>query len=203
MKHIPREEVLRMMIAAAAAIFGGVYYQYALVNSFGMGLIMTATYFVAILVSLFGSLLAIVVWLYQLARKRTLSWCFASFMAFAAMALFCLNFINPLVKHALLAPVIAKGDIVVAALERYKRDQGKYPKNLDILVPAYLVGTPKTGYDDQQFLYRADQPYAGSYHLSVSMMAAWDELFYEPDQRYQGEYGGTIDRLGRWAYLNE
>jgi hypothetical protein len=56
-------------------------------------------------------------------------------------------------EHDLVLQTMARGDVLVAALRRYKADRGEYPLSLRALVPDYvgridmpLAGTPRWNY---------------------------------------------------------
>lgn len=51
---------------------------------------------------------------------------------------------------------IERGNPIVRAIDKYKQDHGDLPKELPILVPAYLPGLPRT-IRDQDFVYKLDE----------------------------------------------
>jgi hypothetical protein len=107
---------------------------------------------------------------------------------------------------------------LIAALEAFKEDRGRYPPSLEALVPNYLARVPGTGMmGDPDFRYTRVDPAdelgggpgdpAPGYHLSVGCTWAFlqlDSMHYRPSRDYpERGWGGTIEEIDGWAYVHE
>jgi len=117
-----------------------------------------------------------------------------------------------------LAAVAERGAPLVAALERYREDDGNYPISLQELVPDYLDEIPRSPIGvAREFHYeRADrastwrsiatQP-RPSYEVSVQF--GFSDLFrsirYWPSQEYPERVDGQrlLSLVGNWAYVDD
>jgi hypothetical protein len=94
-------------------------------------------------------------------------------------------------------PVVERARPLIEAVERYERDRGSPPEELESLVPDYLDRIPSTGVRwSPQFQYFSVGP--GEWHLYVP--AGWlDEFAYDPEF----EFGDPADRIGPWVYWRD
>jgi len=102
---------------------------------------------------------------------------------------------------------------LIAAIEKYERDQGAPPERLATLVPDYLPALPGTGMracSEYQYVTgpHTREEYAGNpWVLQVIppvFGVGFDEVLYFPRQNYpQRGYGGSLERIGDWAYVHE
>jgi hypothetical protein len=104
---------------------------------------------------------------------------------------------------------VARAEVVVAAIEKYRKLRGAYPAALDDLVPEPFESLPSPGMVAYpRFHYRrADSAtrYSG-YELAVPMAfgSKGDQLVYWPQQDYpETLYSGLVQRVRGWAYLHE
>lgn len=97
---------------------------------------------------------------------------------------------------------------LVNAIEAYHRDNGTYPAELALLVPAYIPAIPATGmgnYTNYTYIvgHQAElnegNPWIIKMHVGYGM--GFDELYYYPKQNYPDASG--YERLGKWAYFHE
>jgi len=56
-----------------------------------------------------------------------------------------------------------KGNIIIAALTKYKSEEGKYPENLQELVPKYLNPVPDPDWGTNEWFYVYEKKYAAFY----------------------------------------
>ncbi len=94
---------------------------------------------------------------------------------------------------------------LVAAIERYERENGNPPPDLNALVPQYLDRLPgrlppfklvvTNNYPPNEWILKADVS---------SGISNWDALLFLPHENYEDfEWGGWIRRLDAWGYLHE
>lgn len=110
-------------------------------------------------------------------------------------------------RRAGLERSIAQLAVVPPALERFRRDKGTYPAQLDELVPKYLPQIPSTGmvaYPKLRYRRGDAQNRLPRYELQVSTFVGmkFDALFYRPDG-YKFLSGSSVEPIGAWAYLHE
>jgi hypothetical protein len=107
---------------------------------------------------------------------------------------------------------------LIAALETYRADRGKYPASLSDLVPDYLHRVPATGMlGYPQFSYDREARVPGrsrtrsgaspAYDLYVDcplLLLGFDTFHYWPSQDYPDQmWGGGVERIDGWAYVHE
>ena len=114
----------------------------------------------------------------------------------------------------------ARARPLVDALERFRRDHGRYPASLAVLAPDYLRRLPSTGMlGSPDFRYaRADpQDHTGrggwlaeqhaGYDLSVSCswgFVNFDSMHYWPSGKYpERAWGGVTEKVDGWVYVHE
>jgi hypothetical protein len=106
-----------------------------------------------------------------------------------------------------LAGLAERSAKVVAAIERYERQEGRPPDALSDLVPFYLEAIPETGiaaYPAYEYEHgeRARSTYGDRWSLAVPMTAgSFDVFYYVPSRIYPSR--GSVDRVGDWAYVHE
>ncbi len=104
---------------------------------------------------------------------------------------------------------VAQLRVLPPALEKFRRQKGSYPAQLNELVPKYLNQIPATGMVAYPALRyrRADATNnLQRYELKVLTSAGFfnfDALFYLPDGYEDLKRAGKIERIGAWAYLHE
>ena len=115
-------------------------------------------------------------------------------------------------RRAGLQRAATRAQPLIAAIERYKADEGRTPANLEELVPRYTPQIPATGmaaYPEFRYSSRARRPGGadvGVYELSVftPFGLSFDRFYYWPDRAYpEISSSGGIERVGDWAYLHE
>jgi hypothetical protein len=88
---------------------------------------------------------------------------------------------------------ISRGNIIVAALERYRGKNKTYPDSLENLVPEYIENLPKSDINDLPFIYNYYEK-TGTYSLGMIVepsgvmllgAKAIKQLTYNSTQRYQ------------------
>jgi hypothetical protein len=107
--------------------------------------------------------------------------------------------------------VVARGDVLVKAIQQYEAKYGDPPLSLDALVPDFLPEVTMTGIGlRSDFQYTLDQPkqYDGNPWVLVMIPPCapmgFDSLMYFPKQNYPKHgYGGGIERMGAWGYVHE
>lgn len=94
---------------------------------------------------------------------------------------------------------------LINAIDNYKFQTSEYPKDLDVLVPAYIEKIPHTGmcaYPHFEYRrpknVRSNDEYELFIRTSIGVLN-WDEFIYRPS----GEYGDSFEKIGRWAYYHE
>lgn len=87
---------------------------------------------------------------------------------------------------------INRGNIIIAAIERYKDKNKSYPDNLENIVPEYIENIPKSDIDNLGFIYHYFEK-TGSYSLSIIVepsglmllsAKAIKQLIYDSTQNY-------------------
>lgn len=103
-----------------------------------------------------------------------------------------------------------KAQVLIAAIENYRRAKGFYPDNLQQLVPQFLPVVPSTGmlaYPNFDYQNDEDSQLFQSYELRIETpfgFLNWDRLVYWPEKNYPTYfYGGGTERIGDWAYVHE
>ena len=113
-------------------------------------------------------------------------------------------------RRAGLQQAATRAQPLIAAIEKFRRDNKRPPANLQELVPAYISNIPQTGmtaYPD--FLYSDDGPtkkYFHTYklHVRTGFGFDFDSFNYWPEGDYPAQmYGGRVERIGAWAYVHE
>jgi hypothetical protein len=114
----------------------------------------------------------------------------------------------------------ARTQPLIAALEDFKEDRGRYPGSLDALVPDHLARVPGTGMlGDPDFTYKRAEPgdrlsrggwladHGAGYDLSASCpmgLVNFDSVHYWPSREYpERAWGGMIEEIDGWAYVHE
>jgi hypothetical protein len=132
-------------------------------------------------------------------------------LALAALAWFSALAAQPLwaLRNRAVDACAARGNVVVAAIENYRRVHGAYPSALQDLVPSHLRAIPSPGalaYPTYSYR-RSDAPSLRSgYELSLSMPhgSNGDQLIYWPQHNYpQVLYSGSVRRVAGWAHVRE
>jgi hypothetical protein len=123
-------------------------------------------------------------------------------------------------RMRLAAKVPARAAPVVEALERFRRDRGRYPVMLSTLVPDYLPRLPRTGLlGSPGFRYTRADPeddygygawlarQGAGYDLSISCPVGFgnfDSMHYWPSGKYPTTaWGGVTERVDGWVYVHE
>lgn len=98
---------------------------------------------------------------------------------------------------------------LIDALEKYNKDNGRYPAQLSELQYFYKVPhrTGMCGYGDYAYhipkkdsLYRKYELYVPCGGLGIN----FDSFVYWPEEKYpEYMYGGVVERIGTWAYVLE
>lgn len=142
-------------------------------------------------------------------------------LPFYCAILFCVTIVAPWIcLHSLtsnwptrrtgLEAAARRAKPLIAAIEKYKADEGHAPENLQALVPKYITRVPQTGMVSYPvFHYSRDNWGDGAlqfYTLRVKTGFAlnYDSFNYFSSRKYSTEmYGGTVERIGDWAYVHE
>ncbi len=113
-------------------------------------------------------------------------------------------------RRAGLEGSVARLEVLPPALERFHREKGSYPAQLNELVPNYLPKIPETrmaAYPQLRYRRGDQKNRLPRYELQVSTSAGFinfDALYYRPDANYEFLHrAGKIERIGAWAYLHE
>ena len=116
-------------------------------------------------------------------------------------------------RHAAFERAAETGNGVVAAIERFKHDNGDYPDDLGELVPKYLTQVPGTGlmgYQDYYYWKQGDATdrikIDAAYKLEIDCPFGlnFDVFFYWPNLGHPERiYGGVVEPIGNWAYVHE
>ena len=142
-------------------------------------------------------------------------------LRFYCAILFCVSFVAPFTylrhltsnwptRRAGLEAASTRAKPLIAAIERYKAEEGHAPKDLQMLVPQYIARVPQTGmvsYPD--FRYTRDNWGDGALQFYILRVRTGFALSYESfnyfsDRKYPVRlYGGRVERIGAWAYVHE
>lgn len=106
------------------------------------------------------------------------------------------------------------GNQVVAALNRFHGDKGKFPESLNELVPEYIPLVPSTGLlgYPEFYYHKADEENDwirgnAEFELGIECTSGginFDRFFYWPSEQYPDFiYGGSVERIANWAYVHE
>lgn len=112
-----------------------------------------------------------------------------------------------------------RGNIIIQAIESYRKQEGKPPDSLEDLIPEYLDKIPGTGiraYPYFEYKIPKDpysnyekklyEEYNAVYELRVNFyrILSWDCFFYWPSERYpEFIYSGGTEIINKWAYVHE
>lgn len=88
-------------------------------------------------------------------------------------------------KRPQIGSPFAEGQIIISALEKYKKDKGIYPEQLSLLVPIYLKKIPSPNWGINQWDYVLTKE-GKSYALSVRLK--------------KNDYICHIYENGQWCY---
>lgn len=96
-----------------------------------------------------------------------------------------------------------RSDILIDAIRKFEVDQGKFPNNLQELVPQYLEQYPQTnmaaypnyGYSVHEKGWSLDVPCGFG-------LLNWDVFIYESSGDYTGINDHTT-KMGKWVYVHE
>lgn len=75
-------------------------------------------------------------------------------------------------------------DVIIDALDRYKRDHGFFPEKLQDVTPSYLEEIPKSAYDDRKFIYEKSDTsyqliYLGAFGVEATYHSTSKEWTYD------------------------
>lgn len=123
---------------------------------------------------------------------------------------------------ALYLPSIEKGNQIIASLETYFKKNGRYPKNLNKLVPDYLSKIPEAGNFGNTFYYsdfrssaeRLGKEFNGpeGFRLTFSLekpsfldlgARARSVFVYRTNEQYGSEKEEVHFKSGKWAYVTQ
>ena len=187
-----------------SSIWAVLFDPYASVMQFLLGIILTFAAFCVVLTNIVEAL--------GNRRLPPLRFYFA--------ALFCVLFIAPFIylrsrltsnwpaRRAGLEASATRAKPLIAAIEKYKANEGHAPENLQVLVPQYIVRVPHTGmvsYPDFRYS-RFDWRDNASYILRVNtgFALSYESFIYFSNQKYPARlYGGRVERIGAWAYVHK
>lgn len=112
-----------------------------------------------------------------------------------------------------IAAFAERSQTLIAAIEKYEREQGEPPEALSELVPDYLPAIPRTGMEAYpQYLYFSGDAvrkrYAGNDWvlrvLTPTLVVNLDEMFYFPRQNYaEWDWAPDVEPVGTWVYHHE
>ncbi len=114
-------------------------------------------------------------------------------------------------RHGLIA-ASQRTQPLIAAIEKYRADNGQPPDELTDLVPQYIAVIPSTGmtaYPNWRYLGPTNRPRGGDYHsyelgVPTPFGLNFDVFYYWPEENYPASSSnGRIERIGKWAYLHE
>lgn len=102
---------------------------------------------------------------------------------------------------------------LIVAIEKFRLENKRVPRDLQELVPNYLAEIPQTGmsaYPNFRYATRQEkgarakfQTYEIQVRTPVGFLNA-DSFNYWPEGNYPAQmYGGTVERIGDWAYVHE
>lgn len=103
------------------------------------------------------------------------------------------------------ARAAARAEPLIAAIERYVRENGAPPRSIVQLVPAMLPRLP-AGLPPLELVTTGDlrgNPWALVAETPIGFLN-WDRFLFLPWQNYPPHgLGGWLERIGRWAYVHE
>lgn len=123
-----------------------------------------------------------------------------------------------------LAKVVESAQPIIGALESYRAERGRYPRQLDRLVPAHLAYLPKPpAFAVRGWEYSVEPACENNgcsadelrYDLWISLspefclvckgwLRFYDAFVYHPNDVYPKEaHGGVLERVGGWGYYHE
>lgn len=139
-------------------------------------------------------------------------------------SIFAIKQINKFKRDKMVQATI-RGKPIIAAIENYYKNNNKYPKSLNDLIPQYISSIPNTGmcgYPDFEYSittsasgYLTKEDYGsdpmqecqtGGYEISIEtgLTLQFDRFVYWPKKVYPYYmYGGVIERIADWAYVHE
>jgi hypothetical protein len=142
-------------------------------------------------------------------KRQKIAWAWLVFSIFAWASLAQVRIGNHW-RRAGLIRITQNAKPIIAAIEKYKAEKGKYPANLDDLVPGYIATIPYTGapgYPEFRYVLANQNTEFKSYQLWVRTSTGflnWDYFFYWPEKNYPPQLDGQATELiGEWAYLHE
>ena len=171
----------------------------------------------------FGFALGFLFFIIGIFATKRLFWWFWSTMLLNTFALIVISWsVNPMIRRSVMKSASIAGEPIIRAIEAYKVEQKKYPKNLEALVPKYLPKIPHTGMCAYpRFQYTSGgEPFSGQDYLNHTYLTAksggymlfietprgginWDRFFYWPSKKYsRWEYGGRVEKINGWAYTH-
>ena len=98
------------------------------------------------------------------------------------------------------------GQKIIRALEEYKTSNGKYPEQLDSLIPTYIKAIPKTQTPDKNFSYYTGETNSYSLHFSLyssGLIFPRAATWFEHRPNYVHENSGKVKVhfvANGWAY---
>lgn len=115
-------------------------------------------------------------------------------------------FLGRKTREVALAEFADRSAPLIQAIERFDRDTGHAPKDLDDLVPKYIARIPDTGLaQPDKYDYEVMK---GKHRWQLSILCSrgmlnWDEFIYRPSHDYSDVGGGWVEPMGTWGYLHE
>ncbi len=119
-------------------------------------------------------------------------------------------------------PSIEKGNQIIASLDTYFEQNGRYPKNLNKLVPDFISKIPKAGIYGNDFYYwdfrsgveglgkEFNGPEGFSLTFSLNKPSFFDlgarartVFVYRTDEQYGSEKEEVHFKSGKWAYVTQ
>ena len=105
------------------------------------------------------------------------------------------------------AETVKRGDEIVAALEKYKKDKNEYPKSLDELKPSYLSEIPDPTVGTKKWDYRLGElkdtdantkkeMTIKSFELSVSNKGGFPNAFFDSSNPTGWQIQQELKRVG-------
>ncbi|MCU7837450.1 MAG: hypothetical protein KZQ83_19690 [gamma proteobacterium symbiont of Taylorina sp.] len=79
----------------------------------------------------------------------------------SAGLVFCANYVNNLIAYH-------RSEILITKIEKYKKDNGSYPKKLEALIPKYIESIPSAKYASMsRFHYSNSQEFTSLYYVTM------------------------------------
>jgi hypothetical protein len=151
------------------------------------------------------------------ARSILLSICIVFFTA--SLTTHLSQYINWKIRKSSFERVSHRAEVIIQAIESYRKHRNETPKSLDLLAPEYISKIPGTGiraypifeyktpesaneyYKD--ILEKHNVPYELRVNCPLGFLN-WDCFIYWPSESYPDNIDGAFTELiGRWAYLHE